>query len=207
MGWRRLNLGLYRVKALPVHPDLAAKQAYLILQGEDLLLLIDQRGIQTRHGVFQKRQLRFKFSLSISHWHWFLFPPRVLYRYSVGSSLEVKRSSTSKLVYSTDGGRLCPQCQRKLPDCVCGKAAPSGDGDGIARIRRETKGRGGKAVTVIEGLPVAPTVLKDIAKAVKQRCGVGGAVKGATIEIQGDQRTACKDVLEKLGHTVKLAGG
>lgn len=119
----------------------------------------------------------------------------------------MKRNPASKLVYSTDGGRLCPQCQRKLPNCVCGKSAPTTGGDGIARIRRETKGRGGKAVTVIDGLPVSPENLKDIAKTLKQRCGVGGAVKGSTIEIQGDQRTACKEALEKLGHSVKLAGG
>lgn len=118
-----------------------------------------------------------------------------------------KKGTQSRLVYSTDGGRLCPQCQRKLPDCVCGKAAPALQGDGIARIRRETKGRGGKAVTVIEGLPVSPDQLKDIAKKLKQRCGVGGAVKELTIEIQGDQRSICKEALEAMGHKVKLAGG
>jgi translation initiation factor 1 len=75
------------------------------------------------------------------------------------------------------------------------------------RITRETKGRGGKAVTVISGLPVTPEELKVIAKKIKQRCGVGGSAKEATIEIQGDQRTVCKDALEALGYTCKLAGG
>ncbi|WP_320416185.1 translation initiation factor [Candidatus Paraluminiphilus aquimaris] len=75
------------------------------------------------------------------------------------------------------------------------------------RITRETKGRGGKAVTVISGLPVSPEELKIIAKKLKQRCGVGGSTKEATIEIQGDQRTVCKDALEALGYTCKLAGG
>lgn len=117
------------------------------------------------------------------------------------------KKSDSRRVYSTDGGRLCHQCHRKLPDCVCGKAAPKQTGDGIARIRQETKGRGGKAVTVIEGLPVDPETLKAIGKKLKQRCGVGGAVKDLTIEIQGDQRTACKDALEAMGYTCKLAGG
>lgn len=118
-----------------------------------------------------------------------------------------KKNTSSNLVFTTDGGRLCHQCQSKLPNCVCGKAAPQKSGDGIARIRRETKGRGGKAVTVIEGLPVSPEILKDTAKRLKQRCGVGGAVKDGNIEIQGDQRATCKEVLEKLGHTVKLSGG
>ena len=75
------------------------------------------------------------------------------------------------------------------------------------RISRETKGRGGKAVTVINGLPVAPSELKAIAKTLKQKCGVGGAIKGEQIEIQGDQRATCKSSLEHLGFTCKLAGG
>ena len=90
---------------------------------------------------------------------------------------------------------------------MCGKDRPATVGDGIARISRETKGRGGKAVTVITGLAVSPDELKAIAKKLKQRCGVGGATKGENIEIQGDQRAACKAELEALGYTCKLAGG
>ncbi len=113
----------------------------------------------------------------------------------------------STLVYSTDGGRRCPQCARPVPDCVCGKDRPAALGDGIVRIRRETKGRGGKAVTVVGGLPLGATELKTLAKALKQRCGVGGSVKGEEIEIQGDQRETIKTELEKQGYTVKLSGG
>lgn len=113
----------------------------------------------------------------------------------------------TKLVYSTDRGRLCPQCHRAVADCVCGADKPANTGDGIARIRRETKGRGGKAVTVIQGLPLSPEALKQLAKQLKQRCGVGGAVKDGAIEIQGDQRALCKATLEALGHPCKLAGG
>jgi translation initiation factor 1 len=75
------------------------------------------------------------------------------------------------------------------------------------RIRRESKGRGGKAVTVITGLPGDADALKARARALKQRCGVGGAVKDGQIEIQGDQRATIKAVLEDEGFTVKLAGG
>jgi translation initiation factor 1 len=75
------------------------------------------------------------------------------------------------------------------------------------RIARETKGRGGKDVTVISGLPLTPEELKVIAKKLKHRCGVGGSTKEAKIEIQGDQRTVCKEALEALGYTCKLAGG
>ena len=75
------------------------------------------------------------------------------------------------------------------------------------RLRRETKGRGGKAVSIVTGLPLASSELKALAKALKQRCGVGGAVKGGEIEIQGDQRQILQAELEKLGYTVKISGG
>ncbi len=117
------------------------------------------------------------------------------------------KHSHSRPVYSTDKGRLCPQCQRAVADCVCGKSRPAGIGDGVVRIRRETKGRGGKAVTVIDGLPLAPPELKALAKALKKRCGVGGSTRESSIVIQGDARDTVKQELEKRGYTVKLAGG
>ena len=112
-----------------------------------------------------------------------------------------------RLVYSTEGGRLCPQCHPPIAGCVCGQDRPAAAGDGIVRLRRETKGRGGKSVTVVSGVPLAPEALKALAKTLKQKCGVGGAVKNAEIEIQGDQRTVLKPALEKLGYAVKLSGG
>lgn len=119
-----------------------------------------------------------------------------------------KRSrSGGRLVYSTESGRLCPQCHRPVADCVCGADRPAASGDGTVRIRRETKGRGGKAVTVVTGIPLTGNALKDLAKALKKRCGVGGSVKQEGIEIQGDARELVKEELEKRGYTVKLAGG
>lgn len=103
----------------------------------------------------------------------------------------------SRLVYSTDSGRI----KEAKP------AATIPKGDGIVRIRRETAGRNGKGVTTITGIPVDDTELKNIAKALKQICGVGGSVKDGVIEIQGDQREKIKTDLEKRGYTVKLAGG
>lgn len=118
-----------------------------------------------------------------------------------------RSSSNTRLVFSTDGGGLCRQCQRKLTACVCGNDKPSDTGDGIVRIHRQSKGRGGKTVTLITGLSLSPDATKTLAKALKQRCGVGGAVKNGDIEIQGDQRELIKTELEKKGHIVKLAGG
>ena len=119
----------------------------------------------------------------------------------------MSKQKNSSLVYSTDGGRLCPQCHRPVAACVCGKDRPASLGDGIVRLQRETKGRGGKAVTIITGLGLAEPELKLLAKAMKQKCGVGGALKGENIEIQGDQRTILKIELENRGYTVKIAGG
>lgn len=119
----------------------------------------------------------------------------------------MSKSSDSRAVYSTELGRLCPQCQRAIAACVCGKDRPADTGDSVVHIRRESKGRGGKAVTVIEGIPEHPDKLKLICKQLKQRCGVGGALKGSRLEIQGDQRSTCKQQLETMGYRVKLSGG
>ena len=118
-----------------------------------------------------------------------------------------QKNTVSRLVYSTDGGRLCPQCLRTVVHCVCGSSAPAANGDGIVRLHRETKGRGGKAVTIIKGLPLAGDELKSLASQLKKKCGVGGALKDNTIEIQGDQRNTLKEELEKLGFRVKISGG
>ncbi len=109
----------------------------------------------------------------------------------------MSKDKNSRLVYSTETGRI----KEEKP------AASIPQGDGIVRIRRETAGRNGKGVTTISGIPVDETELKNIAKALKQTCGVGGSVKDGVIEIQGDQREKIKADLEKRGFTVKLAGG
>ena len=118
----------------------------------------------------------------------------------------MKRSNQSRPVYRTDGGRLCAQCQRKIGACVCGKDKPRSIGDGIARIHKESKGRGGKIVTIIDGLPEEQKKMKELCKQLKRKCGAGGAVKGYVIEIQGDKRNICKNLLEDLGYSTKLSG-
>jgi translation initiation factor 1 len=110
------------------------------------------------------------------------------------------------LVYSTDKGRTCPHCRQPIKDCTCKQTAVPA-GDGIVRIQRQTQGRAGKAVTVINGLPLAGDALKELAKILKQRCGSGGAVKDGAIEIQGDHRVLLQTELQQRGYKVKLSGG
>lgn len=114
---------------------------------------------------------------------------------------------TDRIVYSTSGGRMCPECGRPVGQCVCRKAASVVAGDGIVRVGRETKGRKGKAVTVITGLALDREGLAKLATELKQRCGAGGTVKGSVIEIQGDQRDMIVEELKRRGYVVKRSGG
>lgn len=115
--------------------------------------------------------------------------------------------NNSKLVYSCEAGRLCPNCGKALKQCACKKQKTSPKGDGIVRIHRETKGRKGKGVTLISGIPLAGDELKKLAKMLKQKCGTGGTIKDGVVEIQGDHRDLLLDELQKKGWTVKKAGG
>jgi translation initiation factor 1 len=117
----------------------------------------------------------------------------------------------SRLVYSTETGRVCPKCQRPVSDCTCQSKRPksqtSTGHDGIIRIRREVKGRKGKTATVVYGFEPERDDLKTLAKELKQHCGTGGSAKKGMIIIQGDHRAKIQQLLKKKGYTVKLAGG
>jgi translation initiation factor 1 len=116
-------------------------------------------------------------------------------------------SRNSGTVYSTEHGRMCPECGRPVGQCVCRRDGRSPRGDGVVRVGRETKGRKGKGVTVITGLPLDHDGLQELAKQLKQRCGAGGTVKGGAIEIQGDHRDRLVEELTSRGYTVKRSGG
>jgi translation initiation factor 1 len=112
------------------------------------------------------------------------------------------------IVYSTAHGRMCPVCGKPVGECICRqekKAVPLGDG--IVRVGRETKGRKGKGVTVITGLPLDEQGLQKLATDLKRKCGAGGTVKGHTIEIQGDHHDLLAAELTARGYTVKRSGG
>lgn len=113
------------------------------------------------------------------------------------------------MVYSTASGRMCTSCGKPVTGCICKEVAAKTivPGDGIVRVSRETKGRSGKGVTVITGLPLDTKELDELAKELKRKCGCGGTVKNGTIEIQGDHRDLLVEELIKKKFGVKRAGG
>jgi translation initiation factor 1 len=113
----------------------------------------------------------------------------------------------SRIVYSTGLGSLCPNCRRPVRECVCPKGAPGAAGPVQVRVGRETKGRAGKGVTVVTGLPLTAAEIDAIAARLKKRCGSGGTVRGGIIEIQGDHRDVIVAELVKLGWPAKKSGG
>jgi translation initiation factor 1 len=118
----------------------------------------------------------------------------------------VIKKSNSGLVYASEHGRMCPECNRPQKRCSCQPPAASPP-DGVVRVARQTKGRKGKGVTLVTGVPLDQAGLKALAKRLKQQCGTGGTVKEGVIEIQGDHRDLLLDELKKQGWTVKLSGG
>lgn len=101
---------------------------------------------------------------------------------------------------------MCPACRQPLASCAC-KAAAAPLGDGNVRVARQTKGRGGKCVTVVKGLALDAAALAVLGKQLRGACGSGGTVKDGVIEVQGDHCDVIMDVLTKAGHRPKRAGG
>ena len=118
-----------------------------------------------------------------------------------------RRRDDPVLVYSTERGLVCPNCRLPMVTCRCGKAEPAPAGDGVVRVRRETKGRGGKTVTTVSGVPLGGDALRNLSSDLKRRCGTGGTVKDGVIEIQGDHRETIVAELSRRGFAAKLAGG
>ena len=114
-------------------------------------------------------------------------------------------SAKSRLVYSTASGRTCPKCGWPEKECRCSahleQRVPEGRLTAILRL--EKNGRGGKSVTVIDGLPRNRDLLRSLASELKKACGTGGTATEATVEIQGDVRERLRALLAGRGWTVK----
>ena len=118
-------------------------------------------------------------------------------------------AALSSLVYATDQGRTCPQCRQARADCRCAAlqaALPAGDGK--VRVSRESKGRGGKTVTLVRGLPLPLAELEHLGRQLRSHCGSGGTVKEGVVEVQGDHAERVLAWLQAQGHAqARRSGG
>lgn len=117
------------------------------------------------------------------------------------------KAPSGGLVYSTEVGRICPGCRQAVARCTCEQNNASASGDGVVRVSRETKGRGGKAVSLVKGVALGSEDLVALAKQLKAACGSGGTVKDGVIEVQGDHCERLVEMLKGKGFNVKRAGG
>lgn len=124
----------------------------------------------------------------------------------------MRKSGQGGLVYSTDSGRMCPACRQPVATCLCNAAAKAPIGDynnnGSVRVSRESKGRGGKTVTLVRGLALDDAALSALGKRLRSACGSGGTAKDGVLEVQGDHALRVLELLEAEGFgSVKRAGG
>ena len=114
------------------------------------------------------------------------------------------KNSNATLVYSSDTGHITPG---KKADPKQTTIKPGHPADGTVRLQRQTKGRNGGTVIVVTGLPLVGAALKELAGALKKRCGCGGTIKDGIVEIQGDHRETLLQELQNRGFRVKQSGG
>src|SRR3954470_1100847 len=120
------------------------------------------------------------------------------------SSIMSGVTEKGRLVYSTGVGAMCPDCGWPKDNCQCSKQFDQPVPLKItAKLRMEKKGRGGKTVTVVDGLPRNSAFLKELSQELKRACGTGGAVLEGAVELQGDLRDRVRAFLEKKGYVVK----
>ena len=120
-----------------------------------------------------------------------------------------RRKASDVIVYSSEHGRVCPACGRVQRRCRCPRPTerevprPAGS----VRVGRSSKGRKGKPVTTISGLPLDDAGLRDLARELKQLCGSGGTLRDGVIEIQGEHRDSLVEALRERGIEAKRSGG
>jgi translation initiation factor 1 len=114
--------------------------------------------------------------------------------------------TNSRTVYSTGAGRVCAGCGWPEADCKCSSTIGRDEplpARIVAKLRLEKKGRGGKAVTVVYGLPRNTAFLRELTQELKRTCGTGGTTAEDGVELQGDLRDRVRDALQKKGFLVK----
>jgi translation initiation factor 1 len=118
----------------------------------------------------------------------------------------MRKSGQGGLVYSTDGGRMCPGCRQPVAACVCAQQPRAPAADGIVRVSRESKGRGGKTVTLVRGLCLDDAALAALGKRLRSACGSGGTAKDGVLEVQGDHAERVIELLKGEGFAAKRSG-
>ena len=121
--------------------------------------------------------------------------------------MQSNKNKESGIVYSSEHGKMCPDCSKPIKSCTCKHESSIPKSDGIVRVGKSTKGRKGKCITVITGIPLANVELKKLLKKLKQKLGTGGTIKDNIIEIQGDHINTLVDELQKQGYKAKRSGG
>lgn len=102
---------------------------------------------------------------------------------------------------------MCPQCRQPVAACRCAAATAPPASDGLVRVSTQTKGRGGKAVTLVRGLALDASALSALGKQLRTACGAGGTVKDGVLEVQGEHCERVMALLKDQGFAVKRAGG
>ena len=112
---------------------------------------------------------------------------------------------SDRVVYRSGVGRICPDCGEPAANCRCSKGGGNAPVPSTitAKLRLEKKGRGGKSVTVIDGLPDNAAFLDELAAALKKSCGTGGTTRAGALELAGDVRARVKPLLSARGFVVK----
>ncbi len=121
--------------------------------------------------------------------------------------MKKKGEEYNSIVYSSEHGRMCSGCGKPAALCDCAKTQGQPQKDGIVRVSRLTRGRKGKGVMIIAGVPLDSGGLNKLGKKLKVKFGVGGSVKNGIIELQGDFREKLVEELRQHGWIVKLSGG
>ena len=119
----------------------------------------------------------------------------------------MRKATQGGLVYSTDSGRMCPACRQPVAACSCAQQPRAPTNDGVVRVSRESKGRGGKTVTLVRGLALDESALAALGKHLRSACGSGGTVKDGVLEVQGDHAERVITLLQAEGFVVKRSGG
>lgn len=107
-----------------------------------------------------------------------------------------------KFTSLADLRQMFPEAEQSRPASADANLAHDGKGRTV-RVRKETQGRKGKTVTLIEGLHHNPRTMDEIARILKQHCGAGGTVKPGVIEIQGDQRKKVAQKLREMNYVIR----